>query len=159
MLAAWTIIFGLAGCASMAAPDPKDLPVVFTAAADLNPRPGGSPQSVDLLIVQLTSADKFRSTDLLAMYPQADKLRTALAETLVSSNRLQLGAGATNTLNLVLEPTTRFVAVIAAYEQYHRAVWRSDVQVRDESQKDPLLYRNRQLTVAVDSLSVSATLE
>ncbi len=148
------------GCAAGApAPEPSDVGARISASATINPGASGSAQSVDVVILQLKSADAFRSVGLLALYPETDKLRAALGEELVSSNRRQIRPEEQLEWTLALDPQARFVGVFAAFEQYDRANWRADVQVRDESLADKLLFRNKRLNISVDDVNIAVELD
>lgn len=146
----------LAACAG-APVEPEPVPLDVAASTTINPHTDGQAQSVDLLILQLASADRFRALDLPALYPQLDKPRQALGADLLASELLRLTPGQALEVELEIDPRTRYVGVVAAFEQYQRAAWRGLAELGDETTLDQVLFRDQRLKIVVDELSVEVT--
>jgi type VI secretion system protein VasD len=156
LLAALLLIVGCAG--KDKPPEPKSVPLTITASEDLNPRSSGSYQNVDVMVFQLAKTDAFTTADLLSFYPQADKPRQVLGADLLDTARFQMKPGQTLELDLEVDLNARFVGVVVGFAQFDKAKWRDLVQLRDESITDKILFRDKKLTIAIESLSVSVSL-
>lgn len=139
-------------------PEPQPLPVLVTTSSDLNPTRSGRVQNVDVMVFQLLDLDAFNNVDLLDLYPTKEAAQAALGASIVSMARYQFTPSEDRTLELDVDPKTRYLGVIAAFEQYHKAQWRASVQLQDESLKDKVMFRDKRVRVALDSLSVSMQL-
>ncbi len=148
----------VAGCAG-GPPEPKPLPLQFVAAPDLNARKSGEGQNVDVMVVQLVDLDTFSKIDLLDLYPTKAAAEAALGSSLLSISRYQFTPDEKRTLELQVDPKARFLGVVVAYEQYQIATWRASLQLQDDTLKDKMLFRNKQVKVALGSLTVAMQLE
>jgi type VI secretion system protein VasD len=154
-----TLLLTLAGCAGSAKPpEPKSVPLTITAADDLNPRSNGTYQNVDVMVFQLAKTDTFTTADLLSFYPQADKPKQVLGADLLDTARYQLKPGQTIQLDLEVDQQARFIGVVVGFAQIDKAKWRDLVQLRDESITDKILFRDKKLTISIESLSVAVSL-
>lgn len=153
-------LLGLLGaCASKGPAQPEELLLEVTASAELNESAAGQPQRLDVLILQLASLDAFRAAELLELYPRPEQLRDSLGSALIASTRLQLVPASAQSAELVIEPSTRFVAVVGAFEGYREARWRADLPLFDESLTDRLLFRGQRLRIQATARSITAELE
>ena len=146
----------IAGCAGKP-PEPKQVPLEIAGTDQLNPRENGEPQNVDVLIFQLAATDAFSTAGLLSLYPQPSKPQAVLGGDLLGLARYQVSPGQMINVDLEVEADARYVGVVVAFEQFHRANWRDVVQLRDETITDKVLFRNKKLKVTIASLSVSVT--
>ncbi|MEM1432639.1 MAG: type VI secretion system lipoprotein TssJ [Pseudomonadota bacterium] len=154
------VFAGLAGCANQAAePPPKPLDTLIAATDSINPSAAGTPQRVDLMIFQLRAATAFTESQLTALYPTVERARSALGADLLQTRKLQIAPAVEQQVEIQLDDQARYIGVLAAFEQFGQARWKDIVEVRDEQLKDKLLLRSRQLTIALDRLSVELRLD
>ena len=153
------LVIWLKGCGTTpTSPEPKAVPLFVSTGEDLNPHIDNQAQSVDLLIFYLTSPHKFTDADLTSLYP-LDKAALTLGADLVDSQLIRVAPGAQQLQVLQVDPRTRHLGVVAAFEQYHRADWRDIVQLRDDSALDKVLFRNKNLNVTLTGLEITASLD
>jgi type VI secretion system protein VasD len=159
----WAIGAGLlmlVACASQEGPpEPKAVPMVLTTDRQLNPHADGSSQSVDVLILYLSSPRKFEAVQLSALYPGVNKPVESLGADLVDSQLVRVVPGDEQIMELQVDPQVRYIGIVVAFEQFQVAKWRGLVTLRDESALDKVLFRDKKVLVTINNLEVVASLE
>ncbi len=146
----------LAGCAgSPKPPKPEPLSVSITGSDALNPRSDGTPQRVDLMIFQLAAAANFNDATLFDLYPQPAKARDHLGVELIGVDKLQIAPGTEQKIVLEIADDARYIGALAAFEDIDTARWRDLAEIRDETLKDKLLFRNRKMQVSLHENSLT----
>jgi type VI secretion system protein VasD len=120
------VMIGALALASHAKRPPPQLLATVTAAEDLNPDPSGSPSPVVVRYYELRSLNAFTTTDFFALYEGA---ATVLAADQLSAGELRLRPGETLPLNLELNPETKFVGIIVAFQAIDQAQWRGSFAI------------------------------
>jgi type VI secretion system protein VasD len=123
----------LTGCA---APKGVDSPVrgIFSApsvtlaieaAQDVNPDSRGRASPVVVRVYELSGLGNFNSADFLGLF---EREQATLGATLVSRDEVQLRPSQSTQIKLVLKPSTRYIAVAAAFRDLERSVWRTAIE-------------------------------
>jgi type VI secretion system protein VasD len=117
----------VAGCADAPEPPPPTIAAV-TIAADpgLNPSPDGRPSPAVVRLFHLTGSAQFELADFFQLM---DDPQGTLKADLVSVQEVVMTPGATQSLQIELEPTARFLGAIVAYRALDQANWRAVVEV------------------------------
>jgi type VI secretion system protein VasD len=113
-------------------------------AEDVNPNYVGQPSPVILRVYQLRSPDIFKSADFFEIY---DNEIATLGQTYVRRDEFELQPGMKYDLNDEIDPSTKYIGVIAAFRDLDKSRWRSYVQLPDEKK----IY----LRIDLESLAVS----
>lgn len=113
----------LAGCAS-APPPPKMLSLTIHALPALNPDAHGRPTPVLLRIYELRARDAFDRATFFELY---DHDARVLGNAVLDRAEIAVSPGETVPFVRSLDPATRAVAVMAAYERIDEAKWRASV--------------------------------
>jgi type VI secretion system protein VasD len=151
-----TVILLVSACAGSAPPpEPEPLTTTITASANLNPTLDQAPQRLDIMIFQLSALATFNETSLFSLYPQPNQARETLGIDLLDVRKRQVNPDSKLKLELKLDPKTRFIGVLAAFEQLDKAQWRDVIEIRDESLKDKMLFRSQQLNISLEDTKVS----
>lgn len=140
----------LAGCADAPAPPPPTIAAV-TIAADpgLNPSPDGRPSPAVLRLFRLTGSAQFELADFFQLMedPQG-----ALKADLVGVQEVVMTPGATQSLQIELEPTARLLGAVVAYRALDQANWRAVLEVAP-NQTTPIAVDLKPLSVEMQALS------
>lgn len=99
------------------------------AAEDVNPDPGGRPSPLVVRVYQLRSLDIFKHADFFAIYE--NELAT-LGQTYVQRNEFELQPGMKQDYDYTIDPSTKYIGVLAAFRDLDNARWRSFVQLPEE---------------------------
>lgn len=91
---------------------------------DVNPNAAGRPSPITLYFYQLQGADTFMSADFFTLYNNPQQ---TLAADFVDMGKLDLAPGSHTEVNFALDDKTKYVGVVAAYQQLPRSVWRAVV--------------------------------
>lgn len=114
------------------------------AAKDVNPDPGGRPSPVVVRVYQLRSLDTFKSADFFAIY---DSEVATLGQTLVRRDEFELQPGTKTDYIDNIDPSTKYIGVLAAFRDLDNARWRSFIKLPEENK----IY----LKIDLESLAVS----
>ena len=141
----------LGACSSTPKPPPPQ-PVVgsITSSAQLNPSVNKRPSPLMLRVYELKSAAVFQSSDFMGLF-QGDQ--GTLAADMVSREEMILQPGESRPYKKTLAPETRFLAVLGAYRDLERAVWRAVVPVPSAGGKP------QAVEIRADELAVSVTIK
>jgi type VI secretion system protein VasD len=112
----------------------------------VNPDAHGRASPVVVRVYELTSPAIFNTADFFSLY---ERDRETLGPELVAVEELQLVPGEKRALDRTLQPTTRHLAVTAAFRQIERAQWRATMPVP--------LNKTTAVTVRLDGVTVSIT--
>jgi type VI secretion system protein VasD len=102
-----------------------------TLAADpaVNRDVGGRPSPVAVKVYQLKKAGAFEAADFFSLWRNPG---ATLDADLVSTNELAVAPGEERRFAEEIEPSTRFVGVVAAFREIEKSGWRAVVVVPDE---------------------------
>jgi type VI secretion system protein VasD len=114
------------------------------AAENVNPDLGGRPSPVVVRVYQLRSLDVFKSADFFAIY---DNEVATLGQTFVRRDEFELAPGAKTIYTDEIDPSTKFIGVLAAFRDLDNARWRSFIQLPEDKE----IY----LGIGLESLAVS----
>jgi type VI secretion system protein VasD len=123
---AFAVLTAVLALATHAKRPPPQLLATVTAAADINPDGTGSPSPVVLRYYQLRTLTAFENADFFTLYENA---ATVLAADQLGAGELRLRPGDTLPLNLELNPETRFIAIVVAYQAIDQAQWRASFPI------------------------------
>jgi len=121
-----------------------------TAAADLNPSANGRPSPLPLRLYELKGEAAFSRADFLGLYERDAQV---LGADLLARQELVIAPGESKTVQKVLQPETRFLAVFGAYRAFEQASWRAVAPVR-KGQKQRLTVRAERLAVSIELVSL-----
>ena len=136
------LLTGLAGCFGGKSTVKRQASV--EAAEDVNPDPGGRPSPVVVRVYQLRSLDIFKHADFFAIY---DNEVATLGQSYVQRNEFELQPGMKKDYRYSIDPSAKYIGVLAAFRDLDNARWRSFVQLPDE--------KNIYLRIDLESLAVS----
>ncbi|WP_027907034.1 type VI secretion system lipoprotein TssJ [Pseudomonas taiwanensis] len=128
--AAWALVAAtwLTGCAALSPySHMTKLDLTLTATDALNLDINGRPSPVVVRLFELKHPVAFESTDFFTLYQRP---KEALDLDMVASEEHELRPGETLSLNLSIDPGSRFVGVLAAYRDLEQAEWRRVQPVR-----------------------------
>ena len=116
----------------------------ITASTLLNPDINNRPSPVVIRIYELKSLGVYTESDFYGLF---DDYESILGEDLISSEQFHLNPGDTRIVKNSISPETQYIAVIAAFRDINRAMWRDSIIISAE--------KATQLLIFVDELSVS----
>ncbi len=121
------VMLVLAACASAPkAPPSTRFDAVVTTAPNINPDPEGRPSPLVMRIYELASDSVFNTADFFDLY---DKETAVLATMLVKRDELTVMPLNKLEIKKELQPSTRFVGVVAAYRKIDETAWRAVVAI------------------------------
>lgn len=139
------IVLVLAGCASPPKPPPPTIvQVTVIVAKGVNPDSRGRPSPIVMRMFELKSLAAFEGADFFSLF---DKDRETLGGELVAREELQLSPGDQRKFDRLVQPDTRYVAVIAAFRDLEHSQWRASAAVP--------LHKTTPLAVRLDAGTVS----
>ena len=106
---------------------PSTIHVEASAAADLNPGPGGTAFPAQVRLYLLRAPEKFDNADYFQL---ADHEATVLGSDLVSRTEVILHPQETQTVNLPTKPDSNYLGVAVAFRNINTATWRAVTPVR-----------------------------
>lgn len=121
---------------------PSTLHVNASAAADLNPGPGGAAFPAQVRLYLLRAPDKFSNADYFQL---SDHEATVLGGDLVSRTEVILHPRETQTVDLATKPDGKYLGVAVAYRNINTATWRAVAPAKG----------TMQLTLAADRVSLA----
>ncbi len=125
-------------------PPPTEIIAQVTAVASLNPDSEGRASPLVVRLYELTAASPFESADFFDLY---DQDKATLGETFVAVDEIRVLPSESKTITRTLQPTTRFVGVVAAFRDVQLSTWRGLTEVP--------LNQTTTYDLMLDSLSVS----
>lgn len=116
-------LFGLAGCASTGSKE-SDKPATITikAHSDINPVSTGQATPTVVTLYQLKDVNAFNSADFFSLYQQPQQ---TLGADYIASQQWILAPGETRKIKLPIKPDTRFLGVVAAFQQLNPSGWQA----------------------------------
>ena len=112
----------LAGCSSVSPLSSlTKLDLTLTASDDVNPDQHGRPSPVVVQLMELRHPVAFENADFFSLYGRGEQ---ALPKDWVASEELELRPGEQVALKLSIEPSSRYVGVLAAYRDLPHVQWR-----------------------------------
>jgi type VI secretion system protein VasD len=112
----------LSGCSALSPySSTTKLELSLTASDDLNPDLHGRPSPIVLRLMELKHPVAFENADFFSLY---ERPKTALAVDLVNTEELELSPGKQVELKLSVQPSSLYVAVLAAYRDLPETQWR-----------------------------------
>jgi type VI secretion system protein VasD len=116
-----TLLVAVAGCqtARRALDTETSAAINFTVAKDVNPDSDNRPSPLVISVYLLKDSRQFEREDFLSLYESAAK---RLGQDLVNSVRLrEFVPGEKRTEKIALDPSIRYIGVVAEYVQYDKA--------------------------------------
>lgn len=108
------------------APASPAVTLYFSAAAGLNPGPGGAPAPVRVRLYELKNSAAFARADYFAL---AERAQATLGADLIDQDEVLLQPGGQLRLERPLDPATRQVGLVVGYREIDQAQWRSVLPV------------------------------
>lgn len=142
-MAAALLALALSGCSLMPGSKETSVEGKITATPTLNADVRSRPSPVVMRVYELAARNAFDTADFVSLY---ERDKETLAADLVSREEIVLQPGETRDWKKKLAPTTRFIAVVAAYREIERANWRA-VQPVKPAAVNKLSIRAEDLTI------------
>jgi type VI secretion system protein VasD len=146
----------LAGCSAAPRPSvPLTLTIDFAASPKINPDNRGRPSPIVLRLYELRSAAAFDSADFFSLN---DKDISTLGGDLIRREELVVQPGQTRSIELKVSNEGKLIAVVAAFRDLEKAVWRSKSSLPEPVESGRFFGArsiSRRLTVVVDERTIS----
>lgn len=137
----------LSACASEEPPPPPTMVMAKVSAVEsLNPNAESRPSPLVVRLYELTEESPFATADFFDIY---DNDQATLGATLVATDEFKILPGGSKSIERTLQPTSRFLGVVAAFREVELSTWRAIVEVP--------LNQTTAYDLELDSLSVSIT--
>lgn len=107
-------------------PPPTAVKVSVAVLASANPDSSGRPSPVMVRVYELKSTAAFDSADFFTLY---GKDQATLGADLNAKSEFLLRPGDSRSFEQVVQPGTKFIAVVAAYRDIERSRWRATAPV------------------------------
>ncbi|MBA5708127.1 type VI secretion system lipoprotein TssJ [Pseudomonas fulva] len=107
-------------------PERAAVTLYFSAAAGLNPGPGGAPAPVRVRLFELKNSAAFARADYFAL---AERAQATLGADLIDQDEVLLQPGGQLRLERPLDPATRHIGLVVGYREIDQAQWRSVMPV------------------------------
>ncbi|WP_233888768.1 type VI secretion system lipoprotein TssJ [Paraburkholderia flagellata] len=124
-------------------PPPTAIKVNVVVLATANPDSKGRPSPIVVRVYELKSTAAFDSADFFTLY---GKDQATLGADLNAKNEFLLRPGESKSFEQVVQPGTKYVAIVAAYRDIERSRWRAVAPVPPN--------RTTSLAVKVDAADV-----
>lgn len=135
----------LSACSSAPKPPPPTrLDIQLSASATVNPDAHNRASPVMVRVYELKTPAAFESSDFFTLF---DKDREALASDMTARDEFVLKPGDKVSLKREAKADTRFVAVLVAYRDLERSLWRATSPVA--------LNKDQTFTVVADQRAVT----
>lgn len=125
------ISLSLGGCASP--PQPTKINAQVSATKDVNMNRAGKPSPIFLRFYELKSDALFSAATFDQLYEGAQAL---LGENLQGSQELFLAPDESKTVSREFKPGSKFLGVLAAYQDIENATWRAVMPVAEHETRD-----------------------
>lgn len=103
------------------------LHLTLNASDQLNPDVNGRASPLVLRLLELKHPVAFENTDFFSLYERGNDI---LVQDLVTSEELEVRPGQALDLKLTVEPSSRYVGVLAAYRDLPETQWRYVIAIR-----------------------------
>lgn len=113
-------------CKSPPPPPPTAVKVSVAVLAAANPDSNGRPSPVLVRVYELKSTAAFDSADFFTLY---GKDQATLGADLNAKNEFLLRPGENRSFEQIVQPGTKYIAVVAAYRDIERSRWRATAPV------------------------------
>jgi type VI secretion system protein VasD len=140
-------ILGLGGCAAITPSHVLNAKVA--ASHDVNPNLYGRPSPVVVVFYQLKNVDAFNGADFDTLYQNPQQ---ALGGDFVSQKQVEVAPGKATVIDWKLDPTTKYLGVVAAYSQLNNTVWRQYVQFQSTWAEESLVINVNRSKISIDYL-------
>ena len=124
---------------------PTIINLKIAISTEANPDVNSRPSPVVIRVFALKSIGQYVEADFYALF---DDYQSALGSDLVDSDMFHLKPGDVKTVTKELSADTRFMAVLVAYRDINRAVWKDVIAIPTEK-TTPLLVFVEKLTVGI----------
>ena len=138
------LIVGLAGCSGGSSP--IKIKGNIATSHDVNPDHAGRPSPVVVRVYQLRAPGPFLNADFFDLY---DSANATLGQNLIIWEEFEFQPGETIEYNTKFDSDTKYVGVIAAYQDLENAHWRELVTLPDK--------KKVHLNIKLDSLTLSVS--
>lgn len=146
-----TCLFVLPAC-SLFKPVPDDINLSITTSTQLNPDKEGRSSPVVLRIYELSSDQHFKEKDFFDIY---DDDKTALADSFIGKQELELNPNESRKLQLAPKSSTRFIGLLAAFRNLEQSTWREVIPVDSSKPTGILLQKENELAIRLDKNSIT----
>ncbi len=127
------------------------LHLTLNASDQLNPDVNGRASPLVLRLLELKHPVAFENTDFFSLYERGNDI---LVQDLVTSEELEVRPGQALDLKLTVEPSSRYVGVLAAYRDLPETQWRYVIAIRAQELTRIDLYLDQDgIHDAADSLA------
>lgn len=116
----------------------------IAVSAEVNPDINNRPSPIVVRIFELKNLGNYTESDFYDLF---ENYESVLGGDLLASEQFHLKPGDTHTLENSLATETKYIAVIAAFRDINRAMWKDAIIIPVE--------KNTQILIYVDKLSVS----
>lgn len=116
----------VAACKAPPPPPPTAVKVSVAVLAAANPDSKGRPSPVLVRVYELKSTAAFDSADFFTLY---GKDQATLGADLNAKNEFLLRPGENRSFEQIVQPGTKYIAVVAAYRDIERSRWRATAPV------------------------------
>lgn len=124
----WAVLpclaLALAACSST--PDPTVAQVTVSASEDVNPDPTGEASPVFVRLYELTSDTTFTTATFSQLYNDE---KATLGDALRGREEVSLAPGQTATVSREFQDGSKYLGVLAAYQDIDAATWRATAPV------------------------------
>jgi type VI secretion system protein VasD len=114
-------------------PAETQVSIRITAERGASKGPNGESLPISVLFFELSSAGKFRGGDFFGLYDEPAQL---LGADLVGSERVSLPPGGTERLTRKVDPSVRYLGVLAAYRNIDNVSWRDSLPLKANQVND-----------------------
>lgn len=147
----------LTACAGGGAPKDIELKGELIAAGNVNPNRNGRASPVKVVVFHLRNSEAFLAGDFFSLY---DRKSAVLADDQISRVDIQITPGQQRALGSEFDPETRFIGVLAAFQQIDQANWRALLPLPETKLREKLNpFAEKKLRILVEDLSVNASIE
>ena len=114
------------GCATGPTAPPTTLEAQFLTSNQVNPNAAGKPSPIVVRYYELKSATVFENTDFFTL---TDTDKSILANDLLGKDEMEMPPAAERTVSRNLDPSTRYLGIVAAYRDLEETHWRVVVPI------------------------------
>ncbi len=133
-------------------PIPGDLSLALTTSPELNPDSEGRSSPVVLRIYQLNSDTNFKESEFFDIF---DDDKSALAETFIEKQELELNPNESRKFSLPLNEKTKYLGLVAAFRNIENAKWRELIEIKSSIPTGIPIFANNELTVRLEKNSIT----
>lgn len=145
LILAFLLVQGCSSEPEKPEPPPTIISAKIAVSGKANPDVSGRPSPIVIRMYELKSLGKYVEGDFYDLFENYD---SSLGSDLLSSEQFHLKPGDIKTLKHEVSADTRFIAVVAAYRDIDRAVWRDSIMIPAEKTTDLFVFAEP-LTVSI----------